>query len=217
NWSNDGINHNLLIQGNCGASYAFSAVGALEGAWALAFGNLVTLSEQNIIDCSVPYGNYGCRGGNMYNAFQYIVANDGIDSSDSYPYSESQYSCRYSQDDNGAQMSGCVCISSGSEDDLQMALAYIGPLSVAVDASNNAFKYYSGGVYSSTQCSSSYLTHAMLVTGYGTYNGVDYYLSSCLSVLNSWGENWGSSGYIMMARNKYNQCGIATDASYPTL
>ncbi|CAI8034601.1 Crustapain, partial [Geodia barretti] len=76
-------------QGNCGASYAFSAVGALEGAWALAFGNLVTLSEQNIIDCSVPYGNYGCRGGNMYNAFQYIVANDGIDSSDSYPYSES--------------------------------------------------------------------------------------------------------------------------------
>ncbi|CAI8034606.1 Cathepsin L [Geodia barretti] len=109
-------------------------------------------------------------------------------------------------------MSGCVCISSGSEDDLQMALAYIGPLSVAVDASNNAFKYYSGGVYSSTQCSSSYLTHAMLVTGYGTYNGVDYYL-----VKNSWGENWGSSGYIMMARNKYNQCGIATDASYPTL
>ena len=105
-----------------------------------------------------------------------------------------QSSCRYSEDGKGAQMSGSISISSGDEEQLQKALAYIGPIAVAVDASNNAFKvsfhftslectlnlhisqYYSEGVYSSTQCSSSYLCHAMLVTGYGTYNGNEYYL-----------------------------------------
>ena len=102
-------NYACCVQGQCGASYAFSAVGALEGAWALAHGKLTLLSEQNIIDCSgeicyyhvcrvyletcvpihaVSYGNHGCHGGNMYNTFQYIIANDGINTEASYPFKD---------------------------------------------------------------------------------------------------------------------------------
>ena len=175
----------------CGASYAFSAVGALEGAWALANGNLVKLSEQNVIDCSgkhsgtlylhyltnfndscnkkefifqctVAYGNRGCRGGNMYDAFLYIVANNGIDTYDSYKYQGQvrsihmpyhavwlsllcqshvqQSSCSYSQSNRGAMMSGSIEIKSGSESALQSAVANIGPIAVAVDASSSGFR-----------------------------------------------------------------------------
>lgn len=103
-WRTKGAVTGVKNQGDCGASYAFSAVGALEGAVALARGKLTTLSEQNIIDCSgkkktvildhlqyfifdlVSYGNHGCKGGNMHNAYMYILANDGIESSNSYPF-----------------------------------------------------------------------------------------------------------------------------------
>ncbi|CAI8032375.1 Cathepsin L-like, partial [Geodia barretti] len=71
-------------------------MGALEGAWALAHGSLTELSEQNIIDCSVPYGNHGCQGGNMYNSFLYVVSNDGVDTADSYPFKGKQQSCSFS-------------------------------------------------------------------------------------------------------------------------
>ncbi|CAI8023144.1 Silicatein [Geodia barretti] len=211
-WRTNNAVTSIKDQGYCGASYAFSAVGALEGANALATGTLISLSEQNIIDCSIPYGNHGCKGGNMYDAFLYMVANDGIDTTDSYPYKAKQMSCSYTESGRGATTSGSVAIESGNENDLQSAVAYIGPVAVAVDAQSNAFRYYKSGVYSSTQCSSSTLTHAMVVTGYGTYSGTPYYL-----VKNSYGANWGMNGYILMARNKYNQCGIASDASYPTL
>ena len=105
-WRTKGAVTGVKSQGDCGASYAFSAVGALEGAVALARGKLTTLSEQNIIDCSgkrttiiivtvgeiysicdlVSYGNHGCKGGNMHNAYMYILANDGIETSNSYPF-----------------------------------------------------------------------------------------------------------------------------------
>nr|CAM57981.1 silicatein alpha [Geodia cydonium] len=211
-WRTNNAVTSIKDQGYCGASYAFSAVGALEGANALATGTLTSLSEQNIIDCSIPYGNHGCKGGNMYDTYLYIVANEGIDTSASYPYSAKQLGCSYSVSGRGARISNSISIESGSEEGLQSAVANIGPIAVAVDAQSSAFRYYSSGVYSSTQCSSSTLTHAMVVTGYGTYNGKEYYL-----VKNSFGTNWGMNGYILMARNKYNQCGIATDASYPTL
>nr|ACH48000.1 silicatein A2 [Latrunculia oparinae] len=199
-------------QSQCGASYAFSAVGALEGANALATGSLSVLSEQNIIDCSVPYGNHGCKGGNMLYAFKYIIANDGLDVAKSYPFQGKQQSCVYDDQDTGGKISGMVRIKQGSESDLIGAVANVGPVSVAIDGSSNAFRFYASGVYDSSRCSSSKLNHAMVVTGYGTYGGKDYWL-----VKNSWGTNWGQSGYIMMARGKYNQCGIASDACYPTL
>nr|ACU86976.1 silicatein-like protein [Aulosaccus sp. GV-2009] len=198
--------------GQCDSCYAFSAVGALEGATALAKGYFVSLSEQNIIDCSIPYGNYGCSGGNHYNSFMYVIANDGIDKQSSYTYKGRQDSCSYSDNYRGSSQSGIVQIKSGDESSLLAAVYSMGPIAVAVDARSNAFKYYSSGVFDSSRCTSTNLAHSMLLTGYGAYQGKNYWL-----LKNSWGSQWGMSGYIMMTRNGYNQCGIATDASYPTL
>ena len=107
---------------------------------------------------------------------------------------------------------GHVDITKFSEQDLQVAVATVGPVSVAIDAGHVSFQLYHGGVYYEPSCNSTKLglDHAVLVVGYGNYNGEDYWL-----VKNSWGESWGLNGYIMMARNQNNNCGIATAASYP--
>ena len=101
-------------------------------------------------------------------------------------------------------------ITKYSEQDLQVAVAGVGPISIAIDASHQSFQMYRSGVYYEPTCSSTQLDHAVLVVGYGTLNGEDYWL-----VKNSWSVNWGMDGYIMMARNRNNQCGVATAASYP--
>ncbi|XP_064383113.1 procathepsin L-like [Halichondria panicea] len=212
-WRTKGAVTAVKDQGDCGASYAFSAMGALEGAYALAHGgNRESLSEQNIIDCSIPYGNHGCHGGNMYDAFLYVIANDGVSKESAYPFFGKQSYCNYQKTYRGTSMSGSVSIKSGSEEDLLTAVANVGPVSVAIDGANSAFRFYYSGVYDSSRCTSSSLNHAMVITGYGSYSGKKYWLAK-----NSWGTNWGQSGFVMMARDKYNQCGIASDASYPTL
>ena len=106
---------------------------------------------------------------------------------------------------------GFEVIPRGNESLLQRAVAFVGPVSVTIDAGLPSFQMYVDGVYDEPSCSSTQLDHAVLVVGYGTLNGKDYWL-----VKNSWGVNWGMKGYIMMARNKNNQCGIAMEAVYPT-
>nr|BAG74347.1 silicatein-G2 [Ephydatia fluviatilis] len=211
-WRTKGAVNSVKNQGQCGASYAFAAVASLEGMNALANEKMVALSEQNVIDCSVPYSNRGCNGGDTYAALKYVVDNGGIDTESTYAYKERQSSCQFNSKYIGATASGVVAISSSSESELMAAVATMGPVAVAVDANTYAFRYYQSGIFSSSACSSTKLNHAMVVTGYGTSSGKDYWL-----VKNSWGSNWGNGGYIMMARNKYNQCGIASDALFPTL
>ncbi|KAG1679585.1 Cathepsin L [Nymphon striatum] len=155
-------------------------------------------------------GNNGCEGGLMDNAFRYIKSNKGVDTEKSYPYTAEDGTCHFKKQDIGATDSGFVDIASGDEKALQKAVATVGPISVAIDASHISFQLYSEGVYNEPECSSTALDHGVLAVGYGSDNGKDYWL-----VKNSWGPGWGVSGYIKMTRNGNNQCGIATKSSYP--
>lgn len=152
----------------------------------------------------------------MDNAFQYIKDNGGIDTEKAYPYEAQDDSCKYNAKDSGATDRGFVDIPQGNENKLKAALATIGPVSVAIDASHESFQFYSSGVYYEPECSPDQLDHGVLAVGYGTDTDrltgkqADFYW-----VKNSWGTSWGDAGYVKMARNRKNHCGIASSASYP--
>jgi len=212
-WRTQGYVTPVKDQGQCGSCWAFSAIASLEGQHFKASGKLVSLSEQNLVDCSNKQGNMGCDGGLMDQAFTYIKVNKGIDTEAAYPYEANDGKCRFKAANVGASDTGFVDVKSGSESDLVNAIATIGPISVAIDASQDSFQFYSSGIYYEPDCSSTELDHGVTAVGYGTQGtGKDFYI-----VKNSWSTTWGDQGYIMMSRNKKNNCGIATAASYPTV
>lgn len=150
---------------------------------------------------------------NCQKAFEYVKANKGIDTEQSYPYTAHDGECKYNPKNSGATDAGYKDIKpAGSERALQQAIAQMGPISVAIDASHSSFQFYSEGVYLEPECSSDELDHAMAAVGYDKDNksGRGYYI-----VKNSWGTDWGMKGYILMAKDHKNMCGIATAASYP--
>ncbi|GFR15900.1 cathepsin L [Trichonephila clavata] len=211
-WREKGLVTPVKDQGMCGSCWAFSSTGSLEGQHMKKTGNLVSLSEQNLVDCVKE--NDGCSGGWMDSAFEQIKKENGIDTETSYPYVGIQDSCFFNEFTVGATCTGYVDIPEGDEEVLKQAVAKIGPISVAINADSENFHNYRSGIYDEPNCpnSVSALTHAVLVVGYGTENGTDYWL-----VKNSWGTTWGIKGYIKMSRNKDNQCGIATRASFPLM
>jgi len=210
-WRTKGAVTPIKDQGQCGSCWSFSSTGSLEGAHFLAKGALVSLSEQNLVDCSVPEGNEGCNGGLMTQAFDYIKKNNGIDTEASYPYTATgPNQCKFKIADIGSTITGYTNIASGSESDL-VAKITLGPTSVAIDASHSSFQLYTSGIYYEPACSSTALDHGVLAVGYGTLSTKDYYI-----VKNSWGLSWGNKGYIEMSRNRNNNCGIATMATIPS-
>ncbi|KAI1902309.1 hypothetical protein AGOR_G00043440 [Albula goreensis] len=211
-WRVKGMVSPIRNQGACGSCWAFSVAGALEGQMKRHTGKLVPLSPQNLLDCSVTYGNHGCKGGYLSKTFKYIIGNKGIDSDSSYPYEYREGRCRYTVKNRAGYCLGYHILPRGNEKALQNAVANVGPISVGINAMLPSFHNYRGGLYNEPLCSSKTTNHAVLVVGYGTDKGQDYWL-----VKNSWGTGWGEKGFIRMARNKNNLCGIANFPIYPTL
>ncbi len=203
-WRQKGGVTTVKNQGNCGSCWAFSAVEAVEGLHAIRTNNLLNLSEQELIDCSE---NDGCNGGLMDSAFNYII-NNGICALEEYPYAAKKSKCKKCK--NKIHINGCSDVPYNNETALMAAVA-LQPISIAIEADKMAFQFYSSGVFDG-KCGTN-LDHGVLLVGYGTENGKDYWL-----VKNSWGSHWGENGYIKIKRNVDNvegHCGIAMQPSYP--
>ena len=196
-------------QGQCGSCWSFSATGAMEGAWAISKGSLVSLSEQQLVDCSKSYGNHGCNGGLMDSAFQYAKDN-GMCLETAYPYTAQGGDCQ--KCDPVVTISGCVDVTKNNQVNLKEAVSR-GPVSIAIEADTKAFQLYTSGVLTGDACGTK-LDHGVLIVGYGEESGTEYWL-----VKNSWGPTWGDVGYIKIERsdstNDPGVCGIAMQPSYP--
>ncbi|KAL2099335.1 hypothetical protein ACEWY4_005815 [Coilia grayii] len=213
-WRDAGCVTPVRNQGSCGSCWAFSTAGAVESHTCIKKKRLPILSVQQLLDCSGSYGNRGCLYGFASKTFDYLMNSEGIVTEKSYPYEDQVSKCKYSGKIPDAIIGGRISsykqVMSEDELALQYAVKTQGPVSVAIDHSHASFKDYMSGVYYEPLCSTHDSSHLMLVVGYGTENGRDYWL-----VKNSWDTTWGEKGYIKMARNKGNNCGIATYAYYP--
>ncbi len=212
-WRNEQAVTSVKDQGQCGSCWTFSATGAIEGAWAISTGQLIDLSEQEMVDCAtgIAYGSHGCNGGIMEGAFKFVIAN-GQCSLASYPYTAKDGTCQKCT--AVAKITSCSDVKPNDQISLKAAVAQQ-PVAVAIEADTRYFQSYSSGILTSTSCGTT-LDHGVLVVGYGEENGQKYWL-----VKNSWGTSWGDKGYVKIARSESTNdegiCGIAMDPSFPSV
>ena len=219
-WVSKGAVTEVKNQGQCGSCWSFSTTGALEGANFVTHGELISLSEQQLVDCdNFQNGgkDHGCNGGLMDNAFTWIEKNGGLCQEASYPYtsgtSRTSGTCMKDCDVvSGTDITSFYDVPANSDEDMMGALNQQ-PVAIAIEADQKDFQLYSSGVFTGS-CGTN-LDHGVLAVGYGTMDGVDYY-----RVKNSWGTTWGKGGYIYLGRGSdYNhgkgQCGMLMQASYP--
>ena len=215
-WTTKGAVTPVKDQGQCGSCWAFSTTGSTEGAWFLAKKSLVSLSEEQLVDCSDAEGNQGCNGGLMDYGFQFIIDNKGITTEAAYPYTAGGGTSGTCQTGKpvAATITTFTDVPANTELALETAIVQQ-PVSVAVEADQDVFQFYTSGVMTGT-CGTQ-LDHGVLAVGYGTdTTGGEFY-----KVKNSWGASWGEAGYIRLGRGaKFNpsgQCGIQMVASYPVI
>ncbi|KAK1326576.1 Cysteine proteinase RD21a [Acorus calamus] len=211
-WRKKGVVTGVKNQGQCGSCWSFSSTGAMEGINAICTGDLISLSEQELIDCDTT--NEGCDGGYMDYAFEWVINNGGIDSESDYPYTGLEGVCNVTKEEiKLVTIDGYEDVDP-SEGALLCAVVKQ-PISVGIDGSSLDFQLYTGGIYDG-DCSSNPndIDHAVLIVGYGSQGSTDYWI-----VKNSWGTSWGMEGYIYIKRNTelpYGVCAINAMASYPT-
>jgi len=215
-WRNSNLNPKSIVavnsiknQEQCGSCWAFSAIASVEGAWALAGHSLSSLSEQELVDCSDSEGNQGCNGGLMDQGFQYIIDNGGICSESEYPYKAQDGQCYSKNCKNVAKIERYYDIQSMNETAIYAAIQN-GPISIAIEADQESFQFYAGGIYSDNSCGTN-LDHGVNLVGYGSENGMEYWI-----LRNSWGTSWGEEGYMRILRGK-NICGLSQTPSIPVV
>ena len=210
NWVTAGAVTGVKNQGSCGSCWSFSSTGAMEGAWFIKSGNLLSLSEQELVDCD-HLGSNGCNGGSMEGAFEWYKSNKTELESD-YGYTAKNGTCKETSYTGQFNSTGYKTVTANSSSAL-MASIQTGPTSVAIEADKRTFQSYTSGILNSSLCGTS-LDHGVLAVGYGTENGQAYYL-----VKNSWGTSWGDNGYVKIANNGDGAgiCGIQMAAVRPTV
>ena len=196
-------------QGSCGSCWSFSTTGSMEGAHFIKTGELLSLSEQQLVDCS-HNGNLGCMGGMMDRAFTWTESHP-LETESDYPYQGWTifHGCREDASKGKVAAQSFVDVTPQDSDALKAAIAQ-GPVSVAIQANQKVFQRYSGGIITA-DCGTK-LDHGVLAVGYGTDNGTPYY-----KVKNSWGADWGEDGYVRIAiTDGAGMCGIQSQPSQPT-
>ena len=213
NWAEAGKVTPVKNQGSCGSCWSFSATGAIESAHMIKGGEQVLLSEQQLVDCSLSYGNNGCGGGLVEYAFNY-VKHKPLETEDEYPYQAKDSKCTQDVHPGDVQLSDFKDVQRFNPEQLAQALQ-LGPVSVGVNAATFGFKFYKSGVIKRA-CNGDSIDHAVLAVGYGTEKGTPYWL-----VKNSWGADWGEKGYFKVLRDMKatdgGMCGILYTPAYPIL
>jgi cathepsin L/cathepsin H len=214
-WRSQGKVNKVKDQGQCGSCWAFSAVGAMESRFAIKSGTLLSLSEQQLVDCANGKewpNSSGCEGGEMYEGIDYAGVK-GLELETDYPYTATDQTCQY----NAAKATHAKPVGNHYDhvatNNAQALLTAIadGPVSVAIEADTFVFQFYSGGVLNSKNCGTN-LDHGVVAVGYGNdASKGKYYI-----VRNSWGASWGDAGYVKIAVvDGPGICGIQMDAVYP--
>lgn len=198
-WRTKNVVTEVKNQGMCGSCWAFCTIANIEGVWAIKTGQLVSLSEQQLVDCDKV--DEGCNGGLPSNAYKEIIRMGGLETEDEYPYKASRKQCHNNRTLEKVYINSSIALP---QDEKQIAqyLYKNGPLAVGINA--NPLMFYHGGIAHPWKflCSPKSINHGVTIVGYGAQGNKPYWI-----IKNSWGKGWGESGYFRLYRGE-GVCGV---------